>query len=313
MWLFYAFGSAFFAGVTAILAKCGIRNTDSTAATAIRTIVILLFAWLMVFLVGSQGTIPEITAKTFLFLILSGLATGGSWLCYFRALQIGDVNKVVPVDKTSIILTVILAFLILGETVTFVKIVGLVGIGAGTFLMIKKKKSAVPGNAVEGNASGKQKASAHAWFFYAAGSALFAALTSIFGKIGIENVESNLGTAIRTAVVLLMAWMMVFITGKRKKLRGIPGKELIFILLSGLATGASWLCYYRALQEGDASTVVPVSKLSVPITIFFAFLVFREKLSVRSMLGLALIIFGTMLMVDPFVAECVRIMNLMFS
>lgn len=294
MWLFYAFGSAFFAALTAIFAKRGIRSTDSTVATAIRTIIVLLFAILMVFIVGSQNTIAQISPKTLIFLILSGLATGGSWLCYFKALQLGDVNKVLPVDKTSIVLTVILAFLLLGETVTTVKVVGITMIGFGTFLMIKRKPTA----------SDASKPSSSSWFFYALGSALFAAFTSIFGKIGIENIESNLGTAVRTVVVLFMAWFMVYVTNKKEKLSNIPLKELAFILLSGFSTGASWLCYYRALQDGAASTVVPVSKLSVPITIFFAYLFYRERLTRWSFAGLTAIIVGTMLMVDSFVMWC---------
>ena len=233
MWIVYAFGSAFFAGVTSILAKCGIRKTDSTVATAIRTIVVLIFSWLMVFIVGSQNQLGSIDEKTLLFLILSGLATGASWLCYFKALQIGDINKVVPIDKSSIILTIILAFIFLHESVSLTKAVGVVLIGAGTFLMIERK-----------DAGFKQKKGKN-WLLYALGSAVFASLTSILGKIGISNVESNLGSAIRTCVVLLMAWVMVFVTGKQHTIRTIEKKELAFICLSGIATGASWMCYKR--------------------------------------------------------------------
>lgn len=283
MWVFYAFGSALFAGVTAILAKCGIRKTDSNVATAIRTGVVLVFSWIMVFVVGSQGTIGEISGRTLLFLGLSGLATGGSWLCYFRALQIGDVNKVVPVDKSSIILTVILAFLFLNETVSWTKLAGLVGIGVGTYLMIQKK-------------TGETRTGRRGWFFYAAASAVFAALTSILGKIGIEGVESNLGTALRTVVVLVMAWVVVFVTGKQRTVRQVPRREFLFICLSGLATGGSWLCYYRALQEGPASAVVPIDKLSILVTVAFSAVVFHEKLTRKAAGGLALIVAGTLLM-----------------
>lgn len=283
MWIAYAFGSAVFAGLTSILAKCGIKKTDSTVATAIRTGVVLVFAWVMVFIVGSQGQIGDISGRTLLFLILSGLSTGASWLCYFHALQIGDINKVVPVDKSSIILTVILAFIFFHEPVSVTKLIGLVGIGVGTFLMIEKKQSA-------GNAQGNH------WFLYAAGSAVFASLTSILGKVGISGIESNLGTAIRTGVVLVMAWVMVFVTGKQGKLKEVPRGELGFICLSGLATGGSWLCYYRALQDGPASVVVPIDKLSILITAAFASLVFHEHLSKRSGLGLALITAGTLVM-----------------
>ena len=279
----YAFGSALFAGVTSILAKCGIRKTDSNVATAIRTVVVLVFSWLMVFVVGSQNTIGDIAPGTLLFLVLSGLATGASWLCYFHALQIGDVNKVVPVDKSSIILTVLLAFFLLKEPVSLAKAVGLAAIGAGTYLMIQRK-------------NGEKKAEGHGWLFFAAASAVFASLTSILGKIGISGVESNLGTAIRTVVVLVMAWVEVFVTGKQHTVRDVPKRELGFICLSGLATGASWLCYYRALQEGPASLVVPIDKLSILVTILFSYVVFREKLSRRALLGLVLVTAGTLVM-----------------
>ena len=284
MWILFAFGSAFFAGVTAILAKCGIRKTDSTVATAVRTIVVLLFSWLMVFVVGSQDQLGSIDPNTWLFLILSGLATGASWLCYFRALQLGDINKVVPVDKSSVILTMLLAFLFLQEPITPFGGVGVVLIAAGTFLMIEKKDVK--------QKEGQKKS----WFLYAAGSAIFASLTSILGKIGISGVESNLGTAIRTAVALLMAWVMVFVAGKAGEVRKIPKNEFGFICLSGIATGASWLCYYRALQDGLASIVVPIDKLSILVTVAFSYFVFHERLSKKSAIGLVLIVAGTLAM-----------------
>ncbi len=284
MWILFAFGSAFFAGITAILAKCGIRKTDSTVATAVRTIVVLLFSCLMVFVVGSQDQLGSIDPNTWLFLILSGLATGASWLCYFRALQLGDINKVVPVDKSSVILTMLLAFLFLQEPITPFGGIGVVLIAAGTFLMIEKKD-------VEQKEDQKKS-----WFLYAAGSAIFASLTSILGKIGISGVESNLGTAIRTAVVLLMAWVMVFVAGKAGEVRKIPKNELGFICLSGIATGASWLCYYRALQDGLASIVVPIDKLSILVTVAFSYFVFHERLSKKSAIGLVLIVAGTLAM-----------------
>ena len=282
MWILLAFASALFAGVTSILAKCGIRKTDSNAATAIRTIVVLLFAWTMVFIVGSQKTISQISAKSLLFLILSGLATGASWLCYFRALQLGDVNKVVPIDKSSTVLTILLALIFLGEGITWLKGAAVVLIAVGTFLMIQKKES------------GGEKSKA--WFIYAVLSAVFASLTSILAKVGIEGVESNLATAIRTGVVLLMSWVVVFVTKKQRTVMEIPKKELGFICLSGLATGASWLCYYKALQDGLASVVVPIDKLSILVTIAFSYFVFKEKLSKKAFLGLALIVAGTLLM-----------------
>lgn len=282
MWILLAFASALFAGVTSILAKCGIRKTDSNVATAIRTIVVLLFAWTMVFIVGSQKTISQISPKSLLFLILSGLATGASWLCYFRALQLGDVNKVVPIDKSSTILTILLALIFLGEGITWLKGAAVVLIAVGTFLMIQKKES------------GGEKSKA--WFVYAVLSAVFASLTSILAKVGIEGVESNLATAIRTGVVLLMSWVVVFVTKKQRTVLKIPKKELGFICLSGLATGASWLCYYKALQDGLASVVVPIDKLSILVTIAFSYFVFKEKLSPKALLGLVLIVAGTLLM-----------------
>lgn len=284
MWLFYAIGSAFFAGVTSILAKCGIRKTDSTVATAVRTILILVFSWIMVFVAGSQDQITEISGRTLLFLILSGAATGASWLCYFKALQIADINKVVPIDKSSTVLTILLALIFLGEGVSLPKAVAVVVIAAGIFLMIEKKD-------VEETKSGKG-----GWFLYAAGSAFFASLTAILGKIGITGVESNLGTAIRTCVVLVMAWLMVLVTGKQGEVKKIGRKELVFICCSGIATGASWLCYYRALQEGPASVVAPVDKLSVLVTVAFSYFVFGEKLGKKEAAGLVLLTAGTVAM-----------------
>lgn len=285
MWIFYAAGSAFFAGLTSILAKCGIRKTDSNVATAVRTIVVLLFSWGMVLIAGSQTQISSIDGKTLLFLILSGAATGASWLCYFRALQTGDINKVVPIDKSSTVLTIILALIFLGEGISWQKAVAVAVLTLGIFLMIEKK-----------DVQGKEKSGKHGWMFYAIGSAVFASLTAILGKVGISGVESNLGTAIRTAVVLVMAWAMVLISGKRREVRHIDKKELIFICLSGIATGASWLCYYRALQDGPASVVVPIDKLSVLITVAFSYIVFGEKLKARALAGLGLLTAGTVAM-----------------
>ncbi len=287
MWIVFSFGSALFAGITSILAKCGIRKTDSTVATAIRTIVVLAFSWLMVFVVGSQNQMGSIGGKTLLFLILSGLATGASWLCYFKALQLGDINKVVPIDKSSTILTILLAFIFLQERISLPKAVGVVLIAIGTFFMIEKK------DANPNQERGKS------WMAYAVGSAVFASLTSILGKVGISGVESNLGTAIRTGVVLVMAWGMVFVTRKQHTIRNISKKELGFICLSGLATGGSWLCYYKALQDGLASVVVPIDKLSILVTVVFSYFVFHERLSKKSILGLAAIIAGTLVMLIP--------------
>ena len=284
MWLMFAVGSALFAGLTSVLAKCGIRKTDSTVATAIRTFVVLLFSWTMVFLVGSQDRLGSIGGKNLLFLILSGLATGGSWLWYFRALQLGDIYKVVPIDKSSTVLTILLSALLLGENMGLTRGLGVVLIAAGTLLKIEKK-TGEPG-----------KPEGTAWLWYALGSAVFASLTAILGKVGISGVESNLGTAIRTGVVLVMSWVMVFVAGKQPTLKAIPKHELGFICLSGLATGGSWLCYYRALQDGPAILVVPIDKLSILVTVLFSYVVFHEKLSRRSALGLVLLVGGTLVM-----------------
>lgn len=286
MWILYAVLSSFFAGITSILAKCGIKKTDSTVATAIRTIVVLFMSFIMVIIAGSISEISEISIKTWVFLVWSGVATGASWLCYFRALQLGDVNKVVPIDKSSTVLSVLFAFVFLHETVSVLKIIGLLLILAGTFMMITKKDTF--------NAETKKT-----WLIYAVLSAVFAALTSILGKIGIEGVESNLGTMIRTFVVLIMAWICVFTTGKRDKISTARGRELLFILLSGVATGASWLCYYRALKFGNASVVVPIDKLSIVITIAFSYFVFKERLTKKSLLGLVIMVAGTLLMIVP--------------
>lgn len=282
MWLLYAVGSALFAGLTSILAKCGIRKTDSTVATAIRTIIVVIFAWVMVFVVGSQGTIVGIPARSLVFLGLSGLATGVSWLCYFYALQRGPIDKVVPIDKSSTVMTILLAALLLGESVTLTRGIGVVLIAVGTFLMIEKK-------------GGVQKEE-NGWMLAAFGSAIFAALTSILGKVGITGVESNLGTALRTGVVLIMAWVMVFVQGKQGQVKAVPKNELGFICLSGLATGASWLCYYKALQLGPASLVAPIDKLSILVTVLFSYIVFHERLSRKALTGLAVLVAGTLVM-----------------
>lgn len=284
MWIILAFASAIFAGLTSILAKCGIKNTDSNLATAIRTVVVLIFSWIMVFLAGVGGEIHHINGKTMTFLVLSGLATGGSWLCYFKALQQGDVNKVTPIDKSSTVLTMLLAMIFLGEPITPLKCLAIFLISWGTYWMIVRK---------EGSAKENTKKT---WFIYAVLSAIFASLTSILGKVGMENVNSTLGTAIRTIVVLIMAWVVVFLTKKQHYIKEIDKNSWIFLLLSGIATGGSWLCYYAALQLGPASVVVPIDKLSMVVTISFSYLVFKEKLSKREGFGLIFIVIGTLLL-----------------
>lgn len=283
MWVLFAFLSAFFAGMTSILAKCGIKKTDSNVATFIRTLVVLPLSLFMALIVNPNFSLGAVSSKTLVFLVLSGLSTGASWLCYFRALSKGDINKVVPIDKSSTVLTIILAVIFLGERVTVYKTLGVVFIAIGTLLMIEKKDT-------------EKKSEGEGWLIYALLSAFFASLTTILGKIGIEGVESNLGTAIRTAVVIVMSFIMVAFTGKTGEIKKIDKKELGFILLSGLSTGASWLCYYKALQDGEAGIVVPIDKLSILVTIAFSYIVFKERLSKKAMLGLVMIVFGTLVL-----------------
>ena len=283
MWLILAICSAVFAGLTSILAKCGLQNVDSTVATAFRTVVALAFAWIIVLIAGSYSEIGNIDGYTWVFLILSGLATGASWLCYFKALQIGNVNKVVPVDKSSNVMAIILAIILLGETITVWGVIGVVLILVGTMMMIEKKDV-------------EEVNERTGWLLFAIGSAVFAALTSILGKVGMEGVDSTLGTAIRTVVVLVMSWAMIYVTKKQDKMKGIGRKDALFIVLSGLATGASWLCFFGALQIGPASIIVPIDKLSILITIAFSYVVFKEMLSKKSAVGLAGIVAGTLLL-----------------
>lgn len=284
MWVIYAFGSAVFAGATAILSKIGVKNVNSNLATAIRTIIVLIFSYLMVLITGSQNQITSINSKTMVFLILSGIATGASWLCYFKALQMGNVNKVTPIDKSSTVLTMLLAFIFLGEKITLLKGICIILIGVGTYMMIEKKDIHTSTDDKKG------------WLFWAVLSAIFASLTSILGKIGILGIESNLGTTIRTVVVLFMAWIVVFVTKSQHGIHKIDLKSWIFLILSGIATGCSWLLYYSALQKGQASIVVPIDKLSILITIAFSYIVFHEKLTKKSFLGLIFIIIGTLLL-----------------
>ena len=284
MWMIAAIMSAVFAGLTAILAKCGIKKTDSDIATALRTIVVLLFAWIMVFITGSADTISQIRPGELFFLLLSGAATGASWMCYFKALSIGDVNKVVPIDKSSTVLTVLLAMILFQETDHLaVKLAGTAMLGTGVILMVEKK-------------TGAEKAGSRVYILYAVGSAVFAALTSILAKIGISSVDSNLGTAVRTIVVLVMAWLIVAVKGKLPELKVLDKKELLFISLSGIATGASWLCYYHAIQNGIVSVVVPIDKMSLLLTVIFSYFIFHERLSRKAVLGLILMLAGTLLM-----------------
>ena len=290
MWFACAFASAGFAGLTAVLAKIGVRDVNSHLATALRTVVVALFAWGMVFLVGSQHTLGAVSPKTWLFLILSGLATGGSWLCYFRALQLGSVNQVAPIDKSSTVLTMAMAFLFLGEPLGPAQVSGMAGMLAGTLLMLERKAP----DTAEAKPAGK------GWLFWALLSALFASLTAILGKVGIQGVESNLGTAVRTLVVLVLAWAIVLVGGKHREIRSIGPRSWLFLLLSGLATGASWLFYYRALQSGPASVVAPIDKLSILVTIAFSRLFLGEKLTRRAALGLALLTAGTLALLLKF-------------
>lgn len=286
MWVLFAFGSALFAGMTAILAKMGLQKVDSDLATALRTVVVLLFSWLMVFLVGSESTLTLVSGRSLVFLILSGGATGASWLCYFKALQLGSVNRVTPIDKSSTILTIVLAFLFLNEVPGTWKLIGLALLAVGTILMVQRT----------GGQEAEQANTGKSWIFYAVLSAVFAALTSILAKVGIQGIESNLGTAIRTIVVLIMAWEIVLLRKKQEHLHTIDRRSWLFIVFSGLATGFSWLCYYRALQEGPASVVVPIDKLSILVTIAFSRVFLQERLPKKALAGLVLVVGGTLLM-----------------
>ncbi|MDR1954626.1 MAG: EamA family transporter [Candidatus Methanoplasma sp.] len=282
-WIIFAFASAVFAGLTSVLAKIGLKGVDSNLATALRTIVVLGFAWMVVFIVGSQNTISEISTYTLTFLVLSGLATGASWLCYFRAIQIGQVSKVSPIDKSSTVLTMILAFIFLGEGISVGTVLGMTLMIFGTYLMIQRAGSDT-----------ETPADRRSWIIFACLAALFAALTAILGKVGIEGVESNLGTAIRTIVVLMMAWLIVFLQRRHRDIRKIERRNWNFIILSGIATGLSWICFYNALQNGPASIVVPIDKLSIVVTVIFAFLILQERISKRAVLGLVLLTIGTL-------------------
>jgi len=283
LWLLFALASAIFAGLTATLIKIGVKNVDSNLATALRTVIVLIFVWALVFIVGSQTAISDISSKTFIFLMFSGLSTGASWLCYIKAIQIGSVSKVTPVDKSSTVLTIILAFLLLGESMTLFTLVGIVIIVAGTYLMIQKTANDT-----------ESKDTRKSWFFFACLSAIFAAMTAILGKVGIEDIESNLGTAIRTVFVLLMAWLVVFIKKPNHSIKAVSKHNWLFIVLSGVATGLSWMCFYYALQNGPVSIVVPIDKLSIVFTIIFAYFIQKEKISFKMIIGLVLIVIGTM-------------------
>ncbi len=284
MWIAFAVLSAFFAGITAILSKIGIKSINSDLGTAIRTVVVFAFAWLMVFVAGVQGEIMTVKTKTLVFLIMSGFATGASWLCYFKALKYGDVNKVAPIDKSSTILTILLAFVFLREKITPLKILCVILIASGTYLMIEKRDTVTD----------SQKRPN--WFILAVMSAIFAALASILGKIGISDIDSTLGTAIRTSVVLVMAWVIVKIKDGTKDTKNINAKTSFYLVISGVTTGLSWLCYYRALRDGPASIVVPIDKLSILVTIAFSYIVFKEKLTKKATLGLILLVGGTLLL-----------------
>ena len=284
MWMVMAVLSAVFAAATSILAKCGIRHTDSDVATAIRTGYVLIFAWLMVLIKGSYTSIGAIDGKSLLFIVLSGLATGASWICFYKGLALGDVNKVVAIDKSSTIITILLAIVLFNETNHLqIKLISTFLISVGIFLMIEKKSN---DKTVESNK----------WLIYGFLSAIFASLTSILAKIGIANVDSTLATAIRTVVVLLMAWLVVFLKKKSNMVKNIDRKEMLFLVLSAIATLMSWLCYYYAISNGIVSIVVPIDKLSIVGVVVFSYIFFREKLSKKALFGLISLIIGTLLM-----------------
>ena len=288
MWIIAACLSALFAGLTSILAKAGVATTRSTVATALRTVVVAAGAWGLATLVGSTSSLGAIDARSLLFLVLSGLATGASWLCYFAALARGNVSRVAPIDKLSTVLAIILALILLGEPVSAWGAAGIVAITVGTLLMVEPFELSGLPRALRGGGS---------WLVYALASALFAALTSILGKVGISGVDPTLGTAVRTLVVLAMAWVVVAAQGRLGEVRSIPGRELAFIVASGAATCASWLAYYRALKDGPASVVVPIDKLSILVTVAVSAVAFHERFTRRYLSGLAFMCAGTAAMV----------------
>lgn len=283
MWILFALGAAFFAGITSIFAKVGVSEVDSTLATALRTIVILIFSIIVVIIIGSFNEVYNLSIKTLIFLILSGITTALLWIVYFKALSLANVNKVAPIDKTSIILTLVLSSLFLNEKITIVKIISMILIIVGTYLMTSK------------NSNEKEKNSK--WIIYALLTALFTSLATILGKIGINDVESNLGALIKTMIVLIIIWIVVFIKKKNKKIKSIDKKSWLFILLSGITTGLSWLCYFKALKEGEASIVFPIEKLSIVVAVLFSTIFLKEKITKKSIAGLITIVIGVILLI----------------
>ncbi len=278
MWILFAVGSAFFAGATSVLAKAGIKSVSSDFATAFRTGVVLIFSWLMVFVVGCQNAVSTITPRALVFLALSGAATGLSWLCYFKALSIGNLSKVVAVDKSSTFLTILLALIFFREPFHWLTGLGIAVMIAGTALMLEK---------------GDAKKGERGWLFYAAGSAVFAALQSILGKVGVQDMDSTLATALRTMVVLIFAWAIVLGKKEGGDWKKMTRRDAMLLVLSGITTGASWLCYYRALQTGRASVVVPIDKCSILFAVALSAIFLKEKQTRRSLLALALVVAGT--------------------
>lgn len=280
MWILFAVGSAFFAGATSVLAKAGIKSVSSDFATAFRTGVVLIFSWLMVFVVGCQNAVSTITPRALVFLALSGAATGLSWLCYFKALSIGNLSKVVAVDKSSTFLTILLALIFFREPFHWLTGLGIAVMIAGTALVLEK---------------GDAKKGERGWLFYAAGSAVFAALQSILGKVGVQDMDSTLATALRTMVVLIFAWAIVLGKKEGGDWKKMTRRDAVLLVLSGITTGASWLCYYRALQTGRASVVVPIDKCSMLFAVALSAIFLKEKQTRRSLLALALVVAGTLM------------------
>ena len=278
MWILFAVGSAFFAGATSVLAKAGIKSVSSDFATAFRTGMVLIFSWLMVFVVGCQNAVSTITPRALVFLALSGAATGLSWLCYFKALSIGNLSKVVAVDKSSTFLTILLALIFFHEPFHWLTGLGIAVMIVGTALMLEK---------------GDAKKGERGWLFYAAGSAVFAALQSILGKVGVQDMDSTLATALRTVVVLVFAWAIVLVKKEGGDWKKMTRRDAVLLVLSGITTGASWLCYYRALQTGRASVVVPIDKCSMLFAVALSAIFLKEKQPRRSLLALALVVAGT--------------------
>ena len=281
MYIIYALLASVFSGLTSVFAKTGIKNIDSLLATFLRTIVISLFLFLIVIWKENLNEIFLLDKKTILFLILSGISNTLLWICYFKALDLGTVSKVTPVDKTSIVLTLILSSLFLNEKITTIKIISIVLILSGTFLTIKKES--------KGSKDNK-------WIIYAILTAVFTSTTTVLSKIGIESTNTTLITFLRTIVVLIILTTITLFKKKYKSIKDIEKRSWLFIILSGLSTSLSWLFYFKALALGEASIVFPIEKLSLVVSILISIIFLKEKVNKKQIIGIIIIVIGTSLL-----------------